>query len=409
MKKPFYGWWVLFGLFLMYFASNGIGLNTLPSFFPPMAKEFGWDPGKATLPSSLLYLIIALISPFLGQVLARWNVKRIITFGGIGISICLLLFSQIKSFNQLLLFYTVFPVMLSCMGIITSMYILRQWFNRKLGIAIGLFLNASSLGGAIFAPWAGSIVKTQGWQAAAFQVSIFGSICIVLPLLWIKIRPSEMGQIPDGQIYENQTVTESSEGFVSFKQAIRYPGFWLLTVVTGVLWFCITGFLSSKNFYYADLNYDPKQGGMIDAIYFGCAVVGKILFGYFSDRLDKKKVMLFALIFLILGVLAMKLSLSNPTYIYGFAVLYGIGYSAVFTMIQILVAEYYKGKDYGSILGIVTMIDTLAGFVGVVVIGTLRKTNGDFNLAFNTMITLCVLAAMATFFVNKPKIKLVNN
>ena len=145
---------------------------------------------------------------------------------------------------------------------------------------------------------------------------------------------------------------------------------------------------------------------MIDALYFGCAVVGKILFGYFSDRLDKKKVMLFALIFLVLGVLAMKLSLNSPEYIYGFAVLYGVGYSAVFTMIQILVAEYYKGKDYGSILGIVTMIDTLAGFVGVIVIGTLRKTTGNFNLAFNTMMVLCVLAAMATFFVNKPKIEI---
>ncbi|MFN4147197.1 MAG: MFS transporter, partial [Runella sp.] len=119
MKKTFYGWWVLLGLCLMYFVSNGIGLNTLPLFFPEMAKEFGWDSAKATLPSSLLYLTIALVSPFIGQVLDRFDAKKIIIFGTLGVAICFLLFSQITNFNQLLLFYIAFPFMLSLMGIIT--------------------------------------------------------------------------------------------------------------------------------------------------------------------------------------------------------------------------------------------------------------------------------------------------
>jgi MFS transporter, OFA family, oxalate/formate antiporter len=404
MKKVFYGWWVLLGLFLMYFASNGIGMNTLPSFFPPMAKQFGWDPSKAVLPSSLLYLTIAIISPFLGRVLDKYDVKKIVIVGTVGTVTALLLFSQITSFNQLLLFYIVFSAMLSLMGIITSMYILRQWFDRKLGVAVGLFLNASSFGGAVFAPWAGAIIKESGWQAAAFQVTLVGSIFMLLPLFWLKIRPSEVGALPDGATMVVSKSPTHDGGWVSFRQAMRSPGFWLLTVVTGVLWFCITGFLSSKNFYYTDLHYDPKQGGMIDALYFACAVVGKISFGYFSDKLDKKKVMFFAVLMLLLGVLAMKMSLQNPSWIYGFAVLYGMGYSAAFTMIQILVAEYYRGKDYGSILGVVSMIDTLAGFVGVIVLGTMRKANGNFDAAFNMMMVLCALAALATFFVKKPKV-----
>ncbi|MFN4147128.1 MAG: MFS transporter, partial [Runella sp.] len=287
------------------------------------------------------------------------------------------------------------------MGIITSMYILRQWFDRKLGIAVGLFLNSSSLGGAVFAPWAGSLIKAQGWQTAALYISIVGGICLLLPLFWLKIRPSEVGQVADGAEH-HATTRPMSEG-VSFRQAMRFPGFWLLTVVTGVLWFCITGFLSSQGFYYKDLSLDPAQAGRISGIYFSFAVVGKIVFGYLSDRLDKKKVMLFAIITLLLGVFSMKMSLQKIQWIYAFAVLYGIGYSAAFTMIQILVAEYYRGKAYGSILGVVSMIDTLAGFAGVIVLGNMRKANGNFDGAFNMMMLLCALAAVATFFVNKPK------
>jgi MFS transporter, OFA family, oxalate/formate antiporter len=407
MNKPFYGWWVLLGLCMMYFASNGIGLNTLPLFFPEMAKEFGWDPAKATLPSSLLYLTIAIMSPFIGQLLDRFDARKVIILGTIGVVAALLMFAKITDFNQLLLFYVAFPLMLSMMGIITSMYVIRQWFDKKLGLAIGLFLNSSSLGGAVFAPWAGSIIKAQGWQTAALYISIVGAVCMLLPLLWIKIRPSDVGQLPDGEAavkaVERHTVTNLEEPRgVTFKQAMRFPGFWLLTVVTGVLWFCITGFLSSQGFYYKDLKLDPAQAGQISGVYFGFAVVGKIVFGYLSDRLDKKKVMLFAVVTLLLGVLAMKMSLSNVSWMYGFAVLYGIGYSAAFTMIQILVAEYYRGRAYGSILGVVSMIDTLAGFAGVIVLGTLRKNNGDFHTAFNMMMLLCAAAAVATFFVKKP-------
>lgn len=407
MNKPFYGWWVLLGLCLMYFASNGIGLNTLPLFFPEMAKEFGWDPAKATLPSSLLYLSIAVVSPFIGQLLDRFDARKIIIIGTLGVVATLLLFAQITDFNQLLLFYVAFPLMLSMMGIITSMYVIRQWFDKKLGLAIGLFLNSSSLGGAVFAPWAGSIIKNQGWQTAALYISIAGAVCMLLPLLWIKIRPSDVGQLPDGvnkeQNLEHSSLAAKDTKGVTFKQAMRFPGFWLLTVVTGVLWFCITGFLSSQGFYYKDLSLDPAQAGQISGVYFSFAVVGKIVFGYLSDRLDKKKVMLFAILTLLFGVLSMKMSLSNTAWMYAFAVLYGIGYSAAFTMIQILVAEYYRGASYGSILGVVSMIDTLAGFAGVIVLGTLRKSNGNFHTAFNMMMVLCATAAVATFFVNRPK------
>ena len=43
MKNVYYGWWVLAGLFLIYAASNGIVLNTLPIFYPELIKEFAWN------------------------------------------------------------------------------------------------------------------------------------------------------------------------------------------------------------------------------------------------------------------------------------------------------------------------------------------------------------------------------
>jgi MFS transporter, OFA family, oxalate/formate antiporter len=232
-------------------------------------------------------------------------------------------------------------------------------------------------------------------------------VFLLLPLFWIKSRPADVGQLPDGDAAPTGTLGTLAAGTlpgeVRFGQAMRAPVFWLLTVVTGVLWFCITGFLSSQSFYLGDLQFDPAQKGLIGGLFFGCAVIGKITFGFLSDQLNKRLIMTLAIGCLLAGVFTMKLSLNNPALVYGFAILYGIGYSAAFTMIQTLVAEYYRGRDYGSILGVVTMIDTLAGFAGVVVIGQLRKTSGSFDSAFTLMMALCAFALVATLFVQKPK------
>jgi nitrate/nitrite transporter NarK len=86
---------------------------------------------------------------------------------------------------------------------------------------------------------------------------------------------------------------------------------------------------------------------------------------------------------------------------------YGIAFSGAFTMIQVVVAELYSGSSYGKILGIFTMIDTLAGSMGIIVLGSMRKNSGSYLGAFDTMILLCGFACicvLALQFMKKPQL-----
>jgi hypothetical protein len=51
-----------------------------------------------------------------------------------------------------------------------------------------------------------------------------------------------------------------------------------------------------------------------------------------------------------------------------------------------LIAEHYAGKSYGLILGVFTMIDTLAGSIGIRTIGQLRASTGSYNTSFEVML-----------------------
>jgi len=42
-------WSVLSGLFLVYMASNGITLHTLPLLYPELIETFGWRASEVTL------------------------------------------------------------------------------------------------------------------------------------------------------------------------------------------------------------------------------------------------------------------------------------------------------------------------------------------------------------------------
>jgi MFS transporter, OFA family, oxalate/formate antiporter len=63
------------------------------------------------------------------------------------------------------------------------------------------------------------------------------------------------------------------------------------------------------------------------------------------------------------------------------------------------------GKNYGLILGIFTMIDTLAGSLGIFLIGKSRQVENTYLHAFDSMIILCAVTLVATFLVKKPSIE----
>ena len=79
--RIFYGWWVLVGLFLIYAASNGILLNTMPRIFPNLATEFGWTNEQVTRPANMFFALVAFLNPVAGWLLDRYSIRRLMLIG----------------------------------------------------------------------------------------------------------------------------------------------------------------------------------------------------------------------------------------------------------------------------------------------------------------------------------------
>ncbi len=399
MKHFSYGWVVLLGLLLIYTASNGIALNTAPLFFPDIMKEFGLDQAQIQRGPALLFLLIALLSPFMGYLLDRFNARILITIGAVGLVLDIFFFSAISSYPQFLIFYVGYSLCLALCGIISSMYLVTNWFGQHRGKAVGILLLGSSLGGAIFPPLAGKWIKTIGWHGAAYQLSFIAAAFILIPLLFIRNKK----QTPTTK---SQVTLPNND--VTLKEAASTPTFYLLLIGTSVLWFCINGIINNNALYLKDLQLDSGQAGKIIGLFFAWAMFGKLFFGFLSDYFSKKIIMLLAIVNLLAGAILLYLTTTDQSLLSAYAICFGIGFSGAFTMIQLLVAELYQGQHYGRILGVVTMVDTLAGSAGALGLGILRKTSGSYVSSFQLMIVLCVVSLVATLFIKKTNIQIAN-
>jgi MFS family permease len=417
MKKPFYGWTVLACLFLVYFASNGIGLNTLSKFLPEFMKAFKIDPEKATGLPKMLYLVLALPLPFVGYLIEKVPSKKLMWIGAIGASFFLLYLSFVNSYQGLLVYFIGYPLCLCLCGFVTSIYIINKWFSKNKGLAIGIFLTASSFAPVIFKPLSGYWIEQFGWHNAALYLGIIGCVLLLIPCFFIKNQPADVDTYPDG---EQQAIPQTNNN--SFEETLNasksnntkfwlHPQFYLLIIVTGILWFCITGFVQNQDIFlndFKDLSGKATKTGFYSSLFFVCSLLAKLVFGKLGDSYNKKNIMLLSIVNLLIGASLLYLSINNQSFLIPGIIVFGFGFSGTFTMIQLFIAWLYYGPAYGKVLGTLSFIDTLAGSYGIGKLGAWRKAEGNYAGGFQIMMILCVIALVATFLVKKQEAKTLN-
>ena len=403
MKNKYYCWIVLTCLFLVYMASNGMVLNTFSQYTPELMRQWKLDFKGASSFQSTIYFVLALPLPFIGLLLQRYSPRKLMLIGALGIAISLIFFANAATIGMMRVFTVLFPLFLSIVGLLTCMYLINNWFKKYRGLATGILLMASSLGPAIFAPILGEWIKEIGWQKAAMYEAMICSLLIFIPALLVRNHPSEVGTWADG-IEGNeggQPNINKQAAKAQFIKATASLNFYFVVIVTAALWFCIGGLFVHHGLYLKELKLNPAEIGKVSSIFFISSLVGKLIFGFISDRFDVKKMMLFSVFNMVLGCLLLWLSVKNSFYMLPYAIVLGAGYSGTFTMIQLYVLRLYGGPAYGSILGLLSFVDTLSLAFGGMIFGILRKNSADYSNAFFLMIIISAISLLVTFIINK--------
>jgi sugar phosphate permease len=317
----------------------------------------------------------------------------------------LLALGKFQTFTQMITIYLVFALGQVCSGQVPTMVVITRWFNRRRGLAIGIVLTSTSVGGAVFPLVVRQVMASANWREAIFILMAIGAVMMVLPLIFfIRNRPEDisLSQAQADPLMNLRADGQQTDG-PTLKEASRQPEFYLLAFVTGTLWFSLNGIVQHQTILIGnELGIGIETLALISSAFFTFAIVGKLSLGWLADRFSKTMIMFCSVLNLIIGLFILRLSGGgNLAFLYAYAVVYGIGYGGMFTMIQLVIADFYAGKHYGRILGMLTMVDVAAGGLGIPAVGLMQGAFGTYMPALEILMGLYAVTGITVLVLHR--------
>jgi len=415
----FYGWYIALSAVAIYFMTNGATISVPPVFYPKFIEEFQSTEKAVSFCGAITLLVAGVLAPFAGALIDRFGVKRLMRVGILLLAASVTLYPFVGAVWHLYILHALFAIGLILCGLFINVVLLSRWFVARRGTVIGLLVAGSSLAGATLPNVVSPIIANPayGWRWGYGVIAILvWLVAVPLTFLVIKADPREVGQYPDGKVPTQSANAFAGDGptllpGVTFRQALRTSVLWFLAFGSAFIWFAILAVQNQLVIYLKrDLGLSQELAAFYLSLIFMFSMGGKFGFGYLSDHLTKRSVMILTTALLFEGSLlllkfdpsagSLPVSLvTGRTQLITFAVLFGLGYGGTFSMIQLMVPECFGPRELGRILGVVTLIDTFGAFAGITLTGYLRTETGSYLIPFLTVVIVSLLGLVNVWFV----------
>jgi len=411
-KKPrfFYGYWIMAASFMLTFIHSGCGIFAFSLFVKPLEADLGWNRGSIMVAFTVFFLLIAASSPFVGRLVDRYGVNRVVINGAIIAGVGFVLLSLMDTLWQFYIGYAIVGVGLSAVGYIPASTVVSNWFEKRRGLSVGIMSMGIGAGGLVLAPLIGGyVIPNFGWNMAFISLAIITCVVIIpLALFVIKTKPSEMGLYPDGvEVPEVEVCSEASsqvEGF-TLKMALATSTFWLVFVSFMSSGFSQGGTMQSQVPHLQDIGFPVTlAAAALGTLGLGSAV-GKLFFGWLCDRIQVKYACLIGFCFQV-GAIATILnteSASPVAMVWLYAVLMGLGAGSWLPTLSMLASTNFGLAAYGAIFGAVSCAQAVGVATGPILAGFLYDAMHNYDLAFIIFLTLYGVTIPIILAVRRPK------
>jgi MFS family permease len=412
LKKPrvFYGYWVLLVAFLCVFIFAGCGIGAFSLFVNSLQTEFGWDRSEIMIAFTLFFLFTGFMAPFVGGLTDRYGVRWIISIGsflaGLGFASLSLMVNAWHFYGA----YTIIGIGMSGIGQVSASTLVSKWFKKRLGTTIGIMSIGMGAGVLTVAPLYGNyLIPHFGWRVSYLTLAIFAWILIPLALLIVREKPVDMGLYSDDiAVSEDITGTKASyptfTGF-SLKTAVGTSAFWLLGIIFFINGFTSLGIVQNQVPHLQDIGFSLATAStVLTGLGFGSAI-GKFVFGWLCDRIQAKYACVISFVLLMAAtMMLMSLRLtSSLAMLWLYAIVLGLGNGGWLPTMSMLVNNNFGLTSYGTILGMIILVQSTGGALGPFFAGYIYATMKIYYWAFVVFLALNAAAIPLLLAVHRPE------
>ena len=404
MKSDFvefkYGWpVVLAGSLGISLGMSPLPFYTIGVFAQPLSQEFGWGIDQIMYGLVPFCLATVISAPLAGYLSDRFGVRQVALISILLFALGMMAFALN---NGSLPLYFFLWAMLSFVGAgtlpITYTKAISRWFQHKRGLALGMALVGTGIGGALAKIYAATLIDAVGWRMAYVGVG-FLPLIVALPVVYLLFR-----DVDDPKVERRVKALESArpEGAGSnqlygytFAQCLREWRFWLLCAIFLPLSFAIGGPIPNLETMLASKGFD-RGDAIILASFLGYSVyVGRVLAGYLLDFVWAP---ILACVLQMMPAISMFIfATADPSYgqMVIAIVTLGVAAGVEYDLLAYLVARYFGMKSYARIYGTLYAFFGLGAGFGPAIFGAIYGRTGSYDLAMDVAMWVFVACSLS--------------
>lgn len=356
-RRPlwYHGWNIVAVCVLSQVAVSGLTVGPFSLFLHGWSVQLHSPISTFTLGFSAFGLMSALLAPIAGVCADRYPARYLFGSGLLVMALVCLLMSYVTATWQVVILYAL-PVSFSACAaaLVPANAVVSRWFNRRLGLALGLTALGQGLPGVILPPLIAAVLPTVGWRVI-WRVGglVVGFIILPIVVCVLRDRPAER----DGARYLLDGSAAHSHhahrpGALSWRDFLRRRNFWVLVAVFLVLLAGQLGTAANLAPIVATHGLTEGDAGALLAVLNLSMLASTLLVGMLSDRFGNRLPLTGLAFASATGSLLIAFAGGLPLIALGIAF---VGFSAGFwPLLATTVATEFGAENAGRAFGLVS-------------------------------------------------------
>lgn len=417
----FIGWRmvVVCGLIYAFVGALGLTVGQLTLSYMVLDPAVTMNRTYLGLGFTVFILVQGLSGPLIAQIVTKKGARTAYITGAViagVVSVALALFLGSSTLFYILFFGVFLSFGCSTAGQIPGQSTLNQWFVAKRGKAISFMMMMAAIIAVFYPLLTNALINQFGWRVGFVLIACFALIGLCLAIFFVKNKPADVGQLPDGgevaqnasaesTTAEKKTVakTYQAKEHKTVGQAVRTPAFWLIV------------FTAFTCFAHLNLNISQgslfcvSQGHSLDLVSVALSwktAVGVVLLlclSFVLDRVEPIRIHGIATLIGGIGALLAAFFGQNVIVLFIYYASVAIAYGTQTAAMPTELANMFGNTNYAKILGVVLPVVAVLASLVPTIAGAVYDTTGSYTPAFIGIGIIGILGFIASCCVRIPK------
>lgn len=383
-----------------------------------MAADLHWERSALGLLIAANMTADGLTAPWVAALTTRIGVRRCLIIG------CLLLATAsvalatwVSAPWQAAMSFGVIGMAAAFISVIPCQTAAAAWFGRRRPFALSVLYAAVGLGGFIFVwlmTWALQ-VSSIGYRMGCWVFFVFAVMGLLVTLLIVRDKPNaqqfETWENADNERHAKRlakphfrAADEANVIDLRLRDSLRSPALWAIYFSMFATTCGASFVIAHAQAHLRDIGHSPMAAAATISIVSAALVLGNVSIGAIAQRIGPRRSYFCALLLFALGLLTLAYA-GGTVGLYGYAVIYGLGFGAVQVGPMVLLSSYWNVKAFPMLTAVGLLIQTVGAAVSPVAAGIYFDRFGHYEPVILFIVIMALVAMVLLRVIGPPKSK----